>query len=186
MFISKSRLDGDNVELDALRALQYEGSPAEIAHGFKEQGNEVVKMKQWKDGKEYYTKGLAVLTQRKKLRSLKSLDEVEGEQAIVEDEVEIGKQRGLEEACYVNRALCNLELSILSNPCTVAKADMGLISAQRIIDPRPSTARRPSASTPKMSKHITAPPLLSLLLTSSPKLRTPAPGGCRLIRRTPP
>lgn len=67
--MSKNRLDGDNLELDALRALQYEGTPAEVAQGFKEQGNEVVKTKQWKDGKEFYTKGLAVLAQRKKVRS---------------------------------------------------------------------------------------------------------------------
>ena len=99
------------MELDALRALQYEGTPAEIAQGFKEQGNEVVKMKRWKDGKEFYTKGLAVLTQRKKARLLQSSGELGEGTPISEDEAEIGKQRELEEACFVNRALCNLELS---------------------------------------------------------------------------
>lgn len=98
------------MELDALRALQYEGTPAEIAQGFKEQGNEVVKMKRWKDGKEYYTKGLAVLAQRKKVRSLRSPEETGEKPAIAEDEAEIRKQKELEEVCYVNRALCNLEL----------------------------------------------------------------------------
>ena len=112
VFISKNRLEGDNVELDALRALQYEGTPAEIAQGFKEQGNEVVKVKRWKDGKEFYSKGLAVLAQRKKARLLQSSGEVGEEPSVVEDEAEIGKQRELEEACFVNRALCNLELSV--------------------------------------------------------------------------
>lgn len=112
MFISKYRVDGDNVELDALRALQYEGTPAEIAQGFKEQGNEVVKMKRWKDGKEFYTKALAVLAQSKKARLLRSSNG-DGEQPpIAEDEAEIRKQTELEEACFVNRALCNLELSM--------------------------------------------------------------------------
>lgn len=98
------------MELDALRALQYEGTPAEVAEGFKEQGNEVVKMKRWKDGREFYTKGLAVLAQRKKIRSLKSPDETGEKPSLAEDEAEIGKQKELEEACYINRALCNLEL----------------------------------------------------------------------------
>lgn len=126
VFISKNRLEGDNLELEALRALQYEGTPAEIAQGFKEQGNEVVKMKRWKDGKEYYSKGLAVLAQRAKIRSLKLPDEAGEKLSIAEDEVEIGKQKELEEACYVNRALCNLELGKLSQSSAVAYADLNL------------------------------------------------------------
>ena len=113
MFIYlRIRLEGENVELDALRALQYEGTTAEIARGFKEQGNEVVGLKRWVDGKEFYTKGLAVLAQGRRSR----LQEVPGEgeegRSVPEDAVEIGKQRELEEACFVNRALCNLELSM--------------------------------------------------------------------------
>src|SRR6184192_3486911 len=34
---------GENVELEALKALAYEGSPAEVALGFKERGNESFK-----------------------------------------------------------------------------------------------------------------------------------------------
>lgn len=128
MFISKNRLDGDNVELDALRALQYEGTPAEIVQGFKEQGNEAVKVKRWKDGKEYYTKGLTVLAQRRTVRSLKSPDEAGENDSIAEDEAEIGKQKELEEACYVNRALCNLELSMFSESlsCSSCRAEVDI------------------------------------------------------------
>lgn len=114
MFISKDRLDGDNVELDALRALQYEGTPAEVAQGFKEQGNEVVKLKRWKDGKEYYTKGLAVLVQQKRKR-LSEATQTDYEPASREKEVEVRKEQELEEVCYVNRAHCNLELSMEPN-----------------------------------------------------------------------
>lgn len=53
--------DGDNEELAALQALAYEGTPLENALNFKEQGNECFKAKQWKDAKEFYGKGIAVL-----------------------------------------------------------------------------------------------------------------------------
>ena len=186
VFISKNRLDGENVELDALRALQYEGTPAEIAQGFKEQGNEVVKMKRWKDGKEYYTKGLVVLAQRKKVRSLRSPEETGEKPSIAEDEAEIRKQKELEEACYVNRALCNLELSMFSQSPTLAHADPELTYTQKITDLQPSTAHQPFALIPRTSKHTTALLLLSLLSTSLPKLRTPVLGVLQLTLQTPP
>ena len=186
VFISKDRLDGDNVELDALRALQYEGTPAEIAQGFKEQGNDVVKMKRWKDGKEYYTKGLAVLAQRKKVQLLEPADEEGEKPSITEDEAEIEKQKGLEEACFVNRALCNLELSMLSKSRLAVYADLKLTSTQKIIDLQPWTAQRPFVSTPRTSKHTTALRLLSSPSISLPKLRTRVPEVLPLTLQTPP
>ena len=174
------------MELDALRALQYEGTPAEIAQGFKEQGNEVVKMKRWKDGKEFYTKALAVLAQRKKARLLQSPDEAGEKLSVEEDETEIGKQRELEEVCFVNRALCNLELRMLSESPNVACADLKLTSTQKISDLQPSTAHRRSASTLRTSKHIIAPLLLCLPLTSLPKPRTLVLGVLQLILPMPP
>lgn len=174
------------MELDALRALQYEGTPAEIAQGFKEQGNEVVKLKRWKDGKEFYTKGLAVLAQRRTARSLKSPDHAGEDSTVAEDEAETGKQRELEEACYVNRALCNLEMSMYYDSLIVAYSDLRLTMAQKTTDLQRSTARRPSASTPRMSKHTTAPLLLSLPSTSLPKLQTLVLGVLHLTPPTPP
>lgn len=114
------------MELEALRALQYEGTPTEIAQGFKEQGNEVVKMKRWKDGKEYYTKGLAVLVQQKKKRVSEASQKVY-EPATPEKEAEIRKEKELEEVCYVNRALCNLELSMKTNFHNVPDSGLMLI-----------------------------------------------------------
>ena len=87
----------DNNELEAMRALQYEGTRAEIAQGFRESGNEMAKAKKWADSKEFYTKGLTVLT-------VKENKDEEGQE-------EDGKEREIEEACYINRALCHLELS---------------------------------------------------------------------------
>ena len=50
--------------LEAIKALQHEGTKAEVAQGFKERGNEMVAEKQWKDAKEFYTKGIAVLADK--------------------------------------------------------------------------------------------------------------------------
>ncbi|KAL8924520.1 MAG: hypothetical protein Q9208_003995 [Pyrenodesmia sp. 3 TL-2023] len=88
----------DNIELEALRALQYEGTRAEVALGFKERGNEMVAEKRWTDAKEFYTKGILALKAPPK------------EEASAEDQAQKAEQRKLEEACYINRALCNLEL----------------------------------------------------------------------------
>lgn len=106
MFISCRRLDGENIELEAFRALQYEGTPAENSQSFKEQGNELVKAKRWKDGKEFYTKGIAVLS--RKTQNLQETGKMPG----ADEEAEHGREKELEEVCYVNRALCNLELSM--------------------------------------------------------------------------
>ncbi|KAL4867896.1 hypothetical protein BDV12DRAFT_170507 [Aspergillus spectabilis] len=90
---------GDNVMLDALRALQNEGTRGDVAQNFREQGNEAAREKRWADAKEYYTKGIAVLRSKEN-----KWDEPE-------DEAEEEKlRREVEEASYINRALCNLEL----------------------------------------------------------------------------
>ena len=126
----------DNPELEAMRALQYEGTRAEIAQGFRESGNEMAKVKKWADGKEFYTKALAAL------RAERKEDEEGGEQ-------EDRKERDIEEACYSNRALCNLELSTFtsqqSSP-TYQKRDhvsnntsrkLPILHARLCIDPPP-------------------------------------------------
>ncbi|KAF3942346.1 hypothetical protein ABW19_dt0208632 [Dactylella cylindrospora] len=74
--------EGANDALEALKAIAYEGEPHEVADNFKQQGNECFRAKNWKDAVEFYTKGLAVKC------GVKEIDE----------------------ACYANRAACNLEL----------------------------------------------------------------------------
>ena len=106
------RVDDENIELEALRELQYEGTPAEVAQGLKEQGNEMVKLKRWKDGQEFYTKAIAVLTQ--KARAEFRDEQEERTQNIDVDQVK--EQGHLTETCHVNRALCNLRLSKFSLP----------------------------------------------------------------------
>ena len=91
----------DNAELEAMRALQYEGTRLEIASGFRETGNEMTRAKKWSDGKVFYTKALAAL-------KVPRQDWEENEDK---------KERAMEEACYVNRALCNLELSTSLSKC---------------------------------------------------------------------
>ncbi|KAI5966606.1 CNS1 [Candida theae] len=73
---------GENIELEALKSLAYEGEPDEIATNFKNQGNDCFKAKQYKNALMYYTKGL---------------------------EVDCGVV-DLNKALLLNRAACNLEL----------------------------------------------------------------------------
>jgi len=63
----------------------------------------MVKEKLWGDAKEFYTKGIAALT-------AKGL-EAEKWETPGDPEEEARRLRELEEQIYVNRALCNLELS---------------------------------------------------------------------------
>ncbi len=82
----------------------------EIAQGFRERGNEMARAKMWKDGKEFYGKGIAVLTQK---------DQEQGDNDLSTDihnatQEDAKKMKEIEEACYINRALCNLELSTKS------------------------------------------------------------------------
>ncbi|KAK2787608.1 hypothetical protein FQN53_005058 [Emmonsiellopsis sp. PD_33] len=90
--------DEENIALEAIRALQYEGTRPEVAQGFRESGNELTREKKWSDGKEFYTKAIAVLTGENKWE--KSED----------PEADAVKEQQIAEACYTNRALCNLEL----------------------------------------------------------------------------
>ena len=68
----------------------------------------MVKEKMWRDAKEFYSKGIAVLTDKAKNKWMQGEDE----------EMEQKKERELEEQIYVNRALCNLELSRAINGTT--------------------------------------------------------------------
>lgn len=93
-------VDGENPFLDAIRALQNEGTRGDVAQNFREQGNEAAREKRWADAKEHYSKGIAVLLAK------------EDKWDKPEDEKEEARlRREVEEACYINRALCHLELS---------------------------------------------------------------------------
>ncbi|GIC87626.1 HSP70/90 family co-chaperone CNS1 [Aspergillus udagawae] len=91
--------NGENPMLDAIQALQNEGTRGEVAQSYREQGNEAAKEKRWIDAKEFYTKALAVVTTK--------LDKWDKPEDPKEEEKLL---RQAEEASYINRALCNLEL----------------------------------------------------------------------------
>lgn len=74
--------DTDNVAMQALQSLAYEGTPDEIAANFKEQGNDYFKGKRYREAAGFYTQGI----------DAKPTDKV------------------LLEALLCNRAACNLEL----------------------------------------------------------------------------
>lgn len=98
---------GDNPGLEAMKALAYEGSRVEIAENFREQGNECARAKQWQDAKEFYDKAIQSLNAPQKMKD-DAPEEVEYQ---VDEETDAKKERVIEEASYVNRALCHLEKS---------------------------------------------------------------------------
>lgn len=74
--------EGENVELEALKALAYEGEPHEVAGNFKNQANDLYKVKRFKEAREMYLKGIAIKCVDSKLN----------------------------EALYANLAACELEI----------------------------------------------------------------------------
>ena len=100
---------GENAGLEALKALAYEGTRAEVAENFRQQGNDLARRKKWSDAKEFYDKAIAALKAPRKPQDAEDHANIE----VVEiDEETEQKERDIEEACYVNRALCNLEKSM--------------------------------------------------------------------------
>lgn len=105
---------GENTLLEAMKALAYEGTRYEIAENFRQQGNECARAKQWSDAKEFYDKALAALKGPQSKPDPEA--DVEGGKVIeveLDEEEEAKKEKVVEEASYVNRALCNLEKSKL-------------------------------------------------------------------------
>lgn len=101
---------GQNDALEALKALAYEGTKAEIAENFRQQGNECAKARQWTDAKEFYDKAIAALRAPKKEPDPEEEPEViDVTDVELNEEEEAKKEKTIEEACYINRALCNLE-----------------------------------------------------------------------------
>lgn len=94
--------------LEAMRAIAYEGTRAEIATNFKAQGNECVQAKNWFDAREFYTKAITALRDP----DLKKYESPDAKVIELDEEADAAEQRLLEEVCLANRALCNLEMSI--------------------------------------------------------------------------
>jgi tetratricopeptide (TPR) repeat protein len=93
----------ENDELEAFKALAYEGTPAEVALNFKERGNECFKEGKWADAKEFYTKGIQVLQNEQRKRASEAK----------EDHVkspEEHEELQILETSLVNRAACHLSL----------------------------------------------------------------------------
>lgn len=92
-----------------MRALKYEGTPVEIALGLKQDGNEAAKLKRWKEAKDLFTQALGVLRKSHQAPTTSAeFNETSKEAAQGKSQ----EEKSIEEACYVNRALCNLELSM--------------------------------------------------------------------------
>ncbi|KAG9234933.1 putative Hsp70/Hsp90 co-chaperone CNS1 [Amylocarpus encephaloides] len=121
----------ENDDLEALKALAYEGSPGEVAANFKERGNESFREKGWRDAKEFYGKAIEVLLIEVRRR------QKEGGSTKDEDQDQVKKEVGILEACLVNRGACHLELGNYRS-CTSAKA---LLSLGKIVEADDACAR---------------------------------------------
>lgn len=100
--------DTNNTDLEALQALAYEGTPLENATDFKGSGNEAFREKRWADAREFYGRGIALITGEEKRRARG--DPPHANDAQCDEESEVTAQRGVLETLYVNRAACQLEL----------------------------------------------------------------------------
>jgi tetratricopeptide (TPR) repeat protein len=144
-----TELEENNNELDALKALAYDGTPLEVATGFKERGNESFSEKGFKDAKEFYTKAINVLL----IEVRKRQKEGDGEEV---DKEEVGKEIGVLEACLVNRAACHLSLknyrsctldcasALRINPKNIKayyRSSRALLSLDKILEADDSCAR---------------------------------------------
>ncbi|CAI4212588.1 unnamed protein product [Parascedosporium putredinis] len=92
----------DNDDMEALKALAYEGTPLENAGEMKEQGNEAFKAKRWDMARDCYGKGINILwyEERRRARGEKPTRRVpaEGEEEEEEDpdaEETVRQQRAL-------------------------------------------------------------------------------------------
>ncbi|SMR55920.1 unnamed protein product [Zymoseptoria tritici ST99CH_3D1] len=100
---------GENMLLEAIKAIAFEGTPLEVATNFREQGNEAARTKLWKDAREFYTKAIQAV--RGQVKTTSAEGEAQPRVEEIEDPAEEAKKmRALEEACLTNRALCNLEM----------------------------------------------------------------------------
>jgi hypothetical protein len=128
---------GVNEELEAFRALAYEGTRAEVASNFQEQGNEQARAKRWIHAKGFYDQALATLRapQTEQPEDTPEIDIVQ-----LDAEEEAKKEKLIEEACYVNRALCNLELSKRPFIEVLVMTWCADLMSKRIIAPATSTA----------------------------------------------
>ena len=110
--------DEENPELEAIRALIYEGSRAEVASNFREQGNEDARLRRWKEAKELYTKGLAALKAERKEEDPRGAEEDR-------------KEAMVKELLLVNRALCHLEIRT-SSQCRARRAQRNLCTYRKL------------------------------------------------------
>lgn len=133
--------------MDALTALQNEGTRAEVAQSFKEQGNEAVQELRWIDAKEFYTKSIAVILAKDD--KWEKPEDPKAEQKLL---------RQMEELSHINRARCNLELGMFSFHDTfLGNVAHIFFSTQATTDLALLTVPLPSGSTRKTSKPTIAP-----------------------------
>lgn len=146
---------GENTMLEAIKALAYEGTKAEVAENFRQQGNEAARAKLWTDAREFYTK--AIQTVRGQLQTTDAEEDPSIKVTEEPDpEAEAEKENAILEACLTNRALCNLEMSITALSENKYRTPPTDLSVQKTTAPATETVPPPCSSTPETRKPGTA------------------------------
>lgn len=148
--------------MDALHALQNEGTRAEVAQSFKEQGNEAVQEKRWIDAKEMYTKSIAVIYAKED--KWEKPEDLKAEEKLL---------RQMEELSHINRALCNLELGEFLFNYALSVLLLTWLPLQETTALALSIVQLSSRSTRRTSRLTTAPQWLSSSWTGLQRLKMP-------------
>ncbi|KAF1816393.1 hypothetical protein P152DRAFT_121674 [Eremomyces bilateralis CBS 781.70] len=125
----KSLPNEPNEFVEALQAMAYEGTRAEVAANFREQGNDCFKTGHWRNAAEFYTKAIDHLingTSEDGQKSDEKGNSAPQEEEVEEAEIELPRLENGEPvlspeeekkvehahllACLLNRSLCNLKL----------------------------------------------------------------------------
>lgn len=90
--------------LEALRAMNYEGNPTDMITNFKNQGNDLFKVKNYKDARTYYQRGLDI--------DAESYNPEEDTLEVEEDSqpFDINEFNAIKAVVYSNKAACELSL----------------------------------------------------------------------------
>ncbi|KAI9666585.1 MAG: hypothetical protein M1821_004521 [Bathelium mastoideum] len=95
----------ENTALEAIKAMAYEGSRAEQAENFRQQGNEHARVRNWSDAREFYTRAIVVLKAPPKSLEDRIEEMPDMEVVEIDEEAEARREKEIEEASYTNRAL---------------------------------------------------------------------------------
>lgn len=108
--------------LEALRAMNYEGNPTDMITNFKNQGNDLFKIKNYKDARTFYQRGLDIDAENYNPDE-DTLEIEEGAQPF-----DINEFNSIKSVVYSNKAACELSLKNYRKCINDCKASLSIDS----------------------------------------------------------